>query len=292
MIALLEEFGALARDFSSMIPPGLIPAIATAFLEGGAYLVPFRHEFVGTLLMIVCTFSAGKWIGVTDWYVAWASHFLGVIVADYLAGGPHVNPAVTISMWTLGKCSYTEAYVRIMAQMAGGLVAFPLYHSLSETMKLNPFGGPEYTMKSDQDLAIDAFVSEFCAMFLLMFLIYLVNWEFHFGSLHYIIKQSLTAIGIRALIELFPTAGPAINPMLATTWNVFGVSPQNEFPHQFAHYYVYWVANCLSAILASIVYVVYAGGTIFGMPLPLGPLKRMPTQSNAKASSKQKIKKT
>ena len=51
-------------------------------------------------------------------------------------------------------------------------------------------------------------------MVLLMILIYTLNWELNFGKYHYWIKQTLTAIGIRYLIETFPTAGPAINPML------------------------------------------------------------------------------
>lgn len=61
---------------------------------------------------------------------------------------------------------------------------------------------------------IAAGFSEFVAMVLLMILIYTVNWELNFGKYHYWIKQTLTAIGIRYLIETFPTAGPAINPML------------------------------------------------------------------------------
>ena len=48
-------------------------------------------------------------------------------------------------------------------------------------------------------------------MVLLMILIYVVNWELNFGKFHYWIKQTLTAVGIRYLIETFPLAGPAIN---------------------------------------------------------------------------------
>lgn len=41
-------------------------------------------------------------------------------------------------MLTLGKVSYTEAYVRVAAQLGGGLVAFPLFHAIAEAMKLEP----------------------------------------------------------------------------------------------------------------------------------------------------------
>jgi glycerol uptake facilitator-like aquaporin len=187
-------------------------------------------------------------------------------------------------MFCLGKVSYTEAYVRVAAQMAGGLVSFPLYHIISDSMGLTPFGGPEFKLQGDHP--VDAFISEFCAAFLLMFLIYTVNWEFNFGSHHYIIKQSLTAIGIRALIQFFPTAGPAMNPMLATTWGVFGVGNTFEYPSEIDHYIVYWMAPGMAAILASVVYVIYAGGTVFGAKLPIGPLKKQreptPVETNKK----------
>ncbi|GAX13763.1 hypothetical protein FisN_30Lh051 [Fistulifera solaris] len=282
MTAAVISFSTFLRDIVSFIPPGIVPAFATAFLEGGKYLGAFRHEFVGTLIMVACTFSAGKWIGKESIRVAWTSHLLGVIAADYISGGPHVNPAVTTSMFALGKCSYSEAFVRICAQLAGGLVAFPLFHAVSDTMKWEPFGGPEFNMKDDNDHAAEAFLSEFSATFLLCLVIYILNWEMNFGTYHYIIKQSLTAVAIRALIEFFPTAGPAMNPMLATTWSVFGVGNKFEYPAHFQHYFVYWIAPCLAAVLASLVYVVYAGGTIFGVQLPLGPIKPQPPKAEAK----------
>ena len=106
-----------------------------------------------------------------------------------------------------------------------------------------------------------------------MFVIYILNWELHFGPYHYIIKQTLTAVAIRLLIEHFPTAGPAMNPMLATAWAVFGVGTKYEYPSAFEHYFVYWIAPCMAAICASITYAIYNGDKIFGATLPFGPLK-------------------
>lgn len=88
---LVEKLSAFLYDFVSFTPPGLGLSIATAFIEGGKYLQAYRHEFVGSLLMIAFTFSAGKWIGSTSLRLAWGSHALGVIAADYFGGGPHVN---------------------------------------------------------------------------------------------------------------------------------------------------------------------------------------------------------
>ena len=59
------------------------------------------------------------------------------------------------------------------------------------------------------------------------------------GALNESIKQTLTAVAIRILVEFFPTGGPAMNPMLATAWYVFGVDTKFEYPNDTAHYFVY-----------------------------------------------------
>lgn len=279
--ATVQQGIAFGTDLVSYIPPGFFLAFSTAFIEGGKYIKAFRHEFIGTLLMIVCTFSAGKWVGSQSLRLAWTSHGLGVIVADYLGGGPHVNPAVTVSMWSLGKVNYSEAYVRIAAQLGGGLVAFPIFHALANALDWEPFGGPEFNME-DEHATAKAFLSEFFATMLLMFAIYILNWELHFGTHHYLIKQGLTAVAIRSLIEAFPTAGPAMNPMLATSWSVFGVGKTYEYPSDFEHYFVYWVSPCAAGIVAAICYGIYNGDKIFGMTLPIGPLKGKPADSKSK----------
>lgn len=287
---LIEELVSFLRDINAFIPPLLLILLPSAFIDGGKYLNgAFRHEFIGTLIMVGLTFSAGKWIGADDINIAWTAHLFGVIAADYISGGPQVNPAVTVSMWTLGKCSYTEAYVRICAQICGGLIAFPLFHMISVSANLTPFGGPEFHLDNGEFATSTAAISEFIASLLLCFVIYILNWECNFGNLHYIIKQTLTAIAIRGLIEYFPIAGPAMNPMLATTWYVFGVSKIYSFPNEFEHYFVYWICPCIAAIVASILYTIYAGGTIFGMILPIGPFKGTtppppPTSKKAKTS--------
>mmetsp|Transcript_8723 Transcript_8723/g.21213 ORF Transcript_8723/g.21213 Transcript_8723/m.21213 type:complete len:310 (-) Transcript_8723:205-1134(-) len=268
-MVLLSFLSSVYQQLAPMVPPGLAVCIASAFIEDGKYLQAFRHEFVGTLLMIGLTFSPGKWIGADSLAVAWVAHALGVIASDRIGGGPHVNPAVTASMFALGKCSYSEGFVRIMGTMAGGLVAFPVFKILAESMGWTPLGGPEFDPKDDEE-GIAAGFSEFFAMILLMILIYTVNWELNFGRFHYWIKQTLTAVGIRYLIETFPLAGPAINPMLGTTWYIFAYG---GFPDHLGHYFTYWVSSFLGAIVASYLYAIYAGGTVFGKTLPIGPIK-------------------
>jgi len=267
---------------STRSPPGIILSLATVFLQNGEFKSAYIHEFIGTLLMVFFTFSAGKWIGENSLPVAWIAHAFGVVAADYIGGGPHVNPGVTLSMFALGKCSYTEAYVRIAGAMAGGLFAFPIFRGFSSTFGLTPLGGPGFLLDEDDDdihLKVSAaFFSEMSATFLLLMAIYFLNWELNFGKYHYWIKQPLTAVAIRYLIEVFPSAGPAMNPMLGTTWAVF--SSDGNYPSDAEHYWIYWAGPFVGATLASFVYVIYAGGTFFGATVPFGPIK-----DSAKASS-------
>lgn len=81
------------QKIAPIFPPGLATALAAAYIGEGKYFNAWRHEFIGTLLMIGLTFSPGKWIGQNSIAVAWTAHACGVIAADKIGGGPHVNPA-------------------------------------------------------------------------------------------------------------------------------------------------------------------------------------------------------
>jgi len=281
---ILTVLSSLWQKVAPVLPPGLVTCLAAAFVADGKFTSIWRDEFIGTLLMIGLTFSPGKWIGKDSILVAWAAHAAGVVAADKIGGGQQVNPSVSVSMFALGKISYTEMFVRIMGSMAGGLVAFPVFKLFADSFGLEPLGGPEFDPKDDEE-GIAAGLSEFLAMVLLMIIIYAVNWELHFGKAHYWIKQTLTALGIRYLIETFPRAGPAINPMLATTWYIFA---HGEYPTHLGHYFTYWVASAAGAIFASVLYVIYAGGTCFGHTIPLGPIKGGEAKKAPEPSKKKK----
>lgn len=282
----ISSVSAFFDSISKYFPPGLVLGCSAAFLADGKYFDPWLAEFGGTLLMIFLTFSPGKWIGVDSLPLAWVSHAVGVVASDYLAGGPHVNPAVSLAMFSLGKCDYTEMYVRMAASMAGGLVAFPLFLYFSDSLGWVPLGGPEYSATDDKDDFSSAFLNEFFSMFFLLIMIYVLNFELNFGKYHYWIKQPLTAIGIRYLIEVFGLTGPAMNPMLGTSWIVFA-SGHPSFPEGSEHYFVYWLAPFLAALVGSFGYAIYAGETFFGQKLPFGPIKDV-KPAPAPAPSKEK----
>jgi glycerol uptake facilitator-like aquaporin len=165
----------LYNAFLEFLPPGIFLSFSASYVGNGKYFDVYVKEFIGTMLMIVCTFSAGKWWGVDSIPAAWACHVIGVVTADYLGGGQQVNPMVTMSILALGKCDFTEAFVRVAGQMGGGLIAFPLYHAVSEALNLTPFGGPAFKQGND----IDAAISEFGASFFLCWAIYIVSVRYH-----------------------------------------------------------------------------------------------------------------
>jgi len=287
---VVSSLSSLTKLGYSYLPSGLLHCIAGLFLAGGAYRDAWLQEFLGTLLMIFLTFSPGKWIGVGSVPLEWLCHAIGVVAADYLAGGPHVNPAMSAAMFCIGKCNFTEAYVRIMGSIAGGLVAFPLFLTFSDSMGWTALGGPQYSLKDEDDDASSAFFNEFASTFLLAMAVYILNFELNFGKNHYWIKQSLTAIVIRYLIVVFSTTGPAMNPMLGTTWLIF--SSKATCIEGMEHYFIYWIAPYIAAAVSGFVYIVYAGGEWCGYKLPVGPIKEAKKEEPKKPTDKKKSAKS
>ena len=68
-----------------------------------------------------------------------------------------MNPAVLVAMYSLDKCDFTECYVGIAGSMTAGLLAFPLFLILLESMEWTALGGPEFSSKEQ------GFVNEFVA---------------------------------------------------------------------------------------------------------------------------------
>lgn len=166
------------NDFIDFLPPGIILSLAAGCIAERKYFDVYVKEFIGAVMMIAFTFSAGKWIGQNSIPVAWTFHAIGVVAADYFGGGQQVNPAVTMSMWALGKVSYTEAFVRVAGQMGGGMIAFPLFHAIAVSLEWEPLGGPQFSMEANGEAAI----SEFVSTFLLMWVIYIVSMFLSFAT--------------------------------------------------------------------------------------------------------------
>jgi len=87
---------------------------------------------------------------------------------DVVSGGSQVNPSVSVAMFVHGAISFPGAIVRILAQLAAGVVAYPLLQKLSPTYV--GVGGPGL---QDGISTTTGALAEFTLTFGLLTLIYL-----------------------------------------------------------------------------------------------------------------------
>jgi glycerol uptake facilitator-like aquaporin len=84
-------------------------------------------EFLGTAILALTAIGAAKYFNFTaPWYVGLA---VGVALATLVGtigriSGAHVNPAITLGLWTLKRIPTTTAIAYIAVQFMGGLTAF------------------------------------------------------------------------------------------------------------------------------------------------------------------------
>jgi len=234
----------------------------------GHWRKDFINELVGSVIMIVTLFPAGIWVGTGGHWQACGWHAGGVVLADWISGGPHVNPTVSLTMLALGKLRYPEFLCRVSAQLAGGVLTFPICRWFAKVFELPMFGGPTFD-PAKVSLAA-ALWDEGVATFILCCAIFLLNWELPVRK-NYLAKQSLTAAVIRFNIEMFCSSGCAMNPMIGTCWAIF-LSSEAEggryaFPGDSSHYWCYWIAGFTGALLASLFYSLCSGTQFFGWKL-------------------------
>lgn len=91
-------------------------------------------EFIGTALLSFVVLVLGHMfgLGTAAWYISLTAGItLALIVAVFgQFSGAHVNPAITVGLWTLKKIDTATAIVYISIQMLAGAVALLLYNYL------------------------------------------------------------------------------------------------------------------------------------------------------------------
>lgn len=81
-------------------------------------------EFVGTFTLATVVLVVSRQIELSYFTAIAAGAAVGVMVLALGAvSGAHLNPAVTVGMWTLKKIQTTQAVVYVLAQMLGGAFA-------------------------------------------------------------------------------------------------------------------------------------------------------------------------
>ncbi len=90
-------------------------------------LAPIVAEFIGTAILALVVIGASRYFNFTaPWYVGLAA---GVCLATLVGvigkvSGAHVNPAITLGLWSLKKIAAVTAILYMGAQLLGGLTAF------------------------------------------------------------------------------------------------------------------------------------------------------------------------
>lgn len=93
---------------------------------GREKLAPIVAEVLGTFILATAAIGAGGYFDLgAPWYV---SISVGVTLAALVliigrVSGAHVNPAITLGLWTLRKIDTFKAIAYVAAQLLGGLLA-------------------------------------------------------------------------------------------------------------------------------------------------------------------------
>lgn len=171
---------------------------------GREKLAQIVGEFLGTAVLASVIFSM---TGRTD-FPFFAALAAGLTLAVMqLVVGPtsdaHLNPAVTIGMWTLRKIETAKAIVYIAAQMLGGLAAWQLIEYLLNT---------ELSSKAGKAFDWRVFTAEVVGTFIFTFgIVAALSHRYDRGVTAAVIGGSL-ALGI--MVATFASNG-LLNPAVA-----------------------------------------------------------------------------
>ncbi len=97
-------------------------------------------EFLGTAILALVAMGAARYFNFTaPWYIGLAVGFALMVLVTTIGrvSGAHVNPAITLGLWTLRKIETSQAVVYIAAQLLGGALAFAFVEYVTDIEILN-----------------------------------------------------------------------------------------------------------------------------------------------------------
>ncbi|CAM9341320.1 unnamed protein product [Choristocarpus tenellus] len=192
------------------------------------------------LLLLLFPFNA--FLG--DTYSAWIQHFFCVIMMDYVTGGAQVNPSVSIASTLYGWNNFKSMIVRVVAQMAGGIYAFPIMTNLMPGYVLDKMGGP---VLGEGVTVAEGCMYEFLMTMTLMVIIYIAATQVGLPS-----QRVVIATAIRALIYYNAgKSGPAMNPMIALSWAFY---TDKSSILTLDHFLIYHLAPTAGAVAATLLW--------------------------------------
>jgi MIP family channel proteins len=212
-------------------------------------LRPLVAELIGTFFLVFCGVGAA----VSELYRSGTVGFLGIAVANGIAlaigitatmaaSGGHLNPAVTIGMWSIGRVDAAKAAKYVVSQLAGAILAVLAIKMLYPEMagQIAIYGAPRLAtdVTATQGILIEAILT-----FLLAFAV--------MGTMVDGRAPKIGGLGVGLIVVCDVLAGgqmtgAAMNPARAFAPMLVG--------NMWTGVAIYWVGPVLGAIVAMQVY--------------------------------------
>ncbi|MCB2378447.1 aquaporin [Hymenobacter sp. BT635] len=166
--------------------------------------------------------------------------------------GAHINPAVTIAFWQLGKIRWADACWYMLAQLAGALLIGQLLKLALGAAFAHPAINYLVTEPKPEHGQLVAFGAEFVISFILMLVMLL--------ALHHERLRKSTGWLIGALLLLYITFESPLSSMSLNPARTLGSAVAAQ---SYAGLWLYWVAPIVAMWLAAIFFNrVYKGQTM------------------------------
>ncbi len=210
-------------------------------------------EFIGTFALIFIGAGAGA-LGIGGLVGVALAHGFVIVGFAYAYGhisGTHINPAVTIGVWTAGKIESTRALSYIVVQLLGGVMgAFALAHvlggiqtglgatTLNHALQVGSSGGVTINVTPTMGVILEGILTFF-----------LVNAVMNAGISGKATIPGGLAIGLTLAFCILmggPLTGASLNP--ARTLGPAVVTSN------FADIWVYFVGPIAGAVVAGLLY--------------------------------------
>lgn len=207
-------------------------------------------EFIGTFALIFIGVGAiaanettGGQLGLTGIALAHGLTIAVMVSATAAVSGGHLNPAVTLGLWTAGKIDGKNALMYVISQCLGAMAAAFLLSVIlaPETLKAIEFGTPAPSPLVKCHWCV--LLTEMILTFFLMFVVYGTAVDKRAPQMGGLF------IGLTVALDIMmggPISGAAMNPARHLGPAIFS--------SQLGYSWIYWLGPVLGAVLAAQIY--------------------------------------
>ena len=207
------------------------------------FVATFTLVFIG-VGAIAADYMTGGAAGLTGIALAHGLAIATMVAATAAISGGHINPAITIGLFTAKKIDLTNAVGYIVSQCLGAIVAVALLKLCLPADVLFDVGYGTPAVSDAPDVTVTmALITEIILTFILMFVIYGAAVD------RRATKLGALYIGLAVTLDIFmggPISGAAMNPARHLGPALLGGGMQNTW--------IYWVGPIIGAVLAAQVY--------------------------------------